>query len=97
MRRVRSTLSDSDNIAISVQVQLELDLPTGTELGNISLTVYNLEFYTRHQLQDLLQFFLRFRYELNILRLFNFLSKRSPLKIMKLRISRLENFISRNC
>ena len=34
MRRVRSTLSDSDNIAISVQVQLELDLPTGTELGN---------------------------------------------------------------
>ena len=34
MRRVKSTLSDSDNIAISVQVQLELDLPTGTELGN---------------------------------------------------------------
>ena len=34
MRRVRCTLSDSDNIAISVQVQLELDLPTGTELGN---------------------------------------------------------------
>ena len=33
MRRVRSTLSDSDNIAISVQVQLELDLLTGTELG----------------------------------------------------------------
>jgi len=34
MRRVRSTLSDSDNIAISVQVQLELDLPPGTELVN---------------------------------------------------------------
>ena len=34
MRRVRSTLSDSDNIAISVPVQAELDLPTGTELGN---------------------------------------------------------------
>ena len=34
IRRVRSTLSDSDNIAISVQVQLELELPTGTELGN---------------------------------------------------------------
>ena len=33
MRRIRSTLSDSDNIAISVQLQLELDLPTGTELG----------------------------------------------------------------
>ena len=39
MRRVRSTLSDSDNKAISVQVQLDLDLPTGTELGNISLRV----------------------------------------------------------
>ena len=36
MRRVRCTLSDSDNIAISVQVQLELDLPTGTELGKTS-------------------------------------------------------------
>ena len=36
MRRVRSTLSDSDNKAISVQVQLDLDLPTGTELGNNS-------------------------------------------------------------
>ena len=35
MRRVRSTLSDSDNIAISVQVQVELDLPTGTEVGKI--------------------------------------------------------------
>ena len=34
MRRVRCTLSDSDNKAISVQVQLDLDLPTGTELGN---------------------------------------------------------------
>ena len=34
MRRVRSTLSDSDNIAISVQVKLELEWPTGTELGN---------------------------------------------------------------
>ena len=34
MRRVKSSLSDSDNKAISVQVQLGLDLPTGTELGN---------------------------------------------------------------
>ena len=34
MRRIRSTLSDSDNKAISVQVQLELDLPTRTELGD---------------------------------------------------------------
>ena len=32
MRRLRSTLSDSDNIAISVQLQRQL--PTGTELGN---------------------------------------------------------------
>ena len=35
MRRLRSTLSDSNNKAISVQVQLELGLPTGTELGII--------------------------------------------------------------
>ena len=42
MRRVRSTLSGSDNIAISVQVQLDLDFPTGTESKSAILVPGNI-------------------------------------------------------